>query len=251
MKIIIWQARIIMNFLDINILLLSLDISLYLEGYWKYGDRCTFAHGEIDMRAKFVPAESLYPTTIQSMPVDNKQIVQMGYEAADYPAFSQPMGVPTNMVYHPVDIPIEQQMPSNDAFGMIDFVNQITEEDEPQFSKVFSQLEISAHSKTNGLIEKAAPTFSFPISGKANGKSKFGFEYESLTESIDDLELVNSSDKGWKTKLDQAKFELVIGNSQEAEKILKEMMDNKEIKYKDFVSFDNSAFRHAFDPISD
>jgi hypothetical protein len=63
--------------------------------------------------------------------------------------------------------------------------------------------------------------------------------------------LTNSSDKEWKTKFDQAKFEIEIGNTQEADKILKEMLDNGEIKYKDFVSIDNGAFMNAFTPISE
>ena len=172
------------------------------------------------MRAKFVPAESLYPTTAPQMSVENKIMSPMSYGAVDYSAFSQPIGVAPSSIYQHVEAPMDQSMPSNDVFGMSDFVNQLTEEDEAPFLKSIPQHEI-LHNGTNGFVAKVAPkapAFTISTNNKANGKSKFGFEYESLTEGIDDIELVNSSDKEWKTKLDQAKFELEIGNSQEAEK---------------------------------
>lgn len=224
-----------------------------LEGYWKYGDRCTFAHGDIDMRAKFVPAESLYPTASPVMQIE-KPMVPMAYGGGvDYSGFSQPM-MPvhsTGMLYS--QPPVDQMIPSRDPFEMTELVDQLTEEEDTNsFMNKFNYSD-STHSASNGFTSKATQIvspFAISIDKRTNGKSKFIFDYESLTESIGDLELTNLSDKEWKTKFDQAKFEIEIGNTQEAERILKEMMDNKEIKYKEFT-IDNGAFMNALTPISD
>lgn len=198
------------------------------------------------MRAKFVPAESLYPTT-QSM-------TPMSYGAVESTAYTQPMtpAHPSVMGYMPMSV--DQVAPSGDTFEMNNFVDQITEDDDQNsFLQTFNYAE-NSHNEANGFTAnppQIVSPFSISTDKRANGKSKFGFEYESLTDSIEDLELTNPADKELKTKFDQAKFEIEIGNTQEAEKTLKQMMDNKEIKYKDFIGIDNNAFMNAFTPISE
>ena len=205
------------------------------------------------MRAKFVPAEALYPPTAPVMVAESKPMYPMSYAPAEYSMFPHNSASFLPPTFQPIESPFDQSMPLGDTFGMSDFVNKLTEEDTNPYARAFEYPEILAR-KTNGFTAKTAPkipTFTSSTENKANGKSRFGFEYESLTESIDDLELTNSADKESKTKLDQAKFEIEIGNVIVAEKLLKEMLENNEIKYKDFVSFDNTAFLNAFTPISE
>lgn len=61
-----------------------------IEGFWKYGDRCTFAHGEVDLRAKFVPASSLYSSIPSQPPTEPVSQISAAYGSIDYGAFSQP-----------------------------------------------------------------------------------------------------------------------------------------------------------------
>lgn len=68
----------------------------HLEGFCKYGDRCTFAHGDVDLRAKFVPASNMYPGGTQSVSGEASQIPAQSNGGIDYSAFSQPPdAVPT------------------------------------------------------------------------------------------------------------------------------------------------------------
>jgi hypothetical protein len=151
------------------------------------------------MRAKFVPAESLYPTAPPVMQMEKKPMVSMPYGAVDYSAFTQPMTPvhPTGM-HHLIQTSNEQTIPQGDTFGMSDYVNQITEEDDSNsFMRTFNYGE-NVYPASNGFASNPTSIvspFTISTNKRANGKSKFGFEYESLTESIDDLELTNSSDK--------------------------------------------------------
>lgn len=62
-----------------------------IEGFCKYGDRCTFAHGEVDMRAKFVPASNMYATATPSVVTEMPVAPVPSNGGIDYSVFSQPI----------------------------------------------------------------------------------------------------------------------------------------------------------------
>uniref|UniRef100_A0A7S3N8B0 C3H1-type domain-containing protein n=1 Tax=Euplotes harpa TaxID=151035 RepID=A0A7S3N8B0_9SPIT len=234
-----------------------LESNFIQEGYCKYGERCTFAHGDQDLKAKFVPAETLYPTGPQQMYPEKVTSTAPMYGTVDYSAFAPPpsMQSASYSVPEPVE-PSEKQAEFSLDFGMGPFdVNKLTEDfDEKLFVGSFSY-QSNGKAKENGFKPKAAPSYATSVPkyefGLSSEKSRFGFEYEPLHESIHELELTNPSDKSLKEKFDQAKFEIDIGNELEGNKILKEMMDNQEIRYKIFNPVDNGVFMNAFTPFSE
>lgn len=81
--------------------------------------------------------------------------------------------------------------------------------------------------------------------------SKFGFGYDSLVESIDELELTNPSNKADEKRFQAAKDYIDSGNEGEANAILEEMMEKKKLQYKQLSYFGNDIFMSPFTPISD
>lgn len=70
------------------------------DGTCQFGDRCTFAHGESDLRAKFIPL------TYASPPYQPSHMVPMGYPSPDgmsgYPGYDPyHMGQPSHMMHPP------------------------------------------------------------------------------------------------------------------------------------------------------
>lgn len=103
--------------------------------------------------------------------------------------------------------------------------------------------------KTSNVLSSSAKD-SLPIISSEKETSKFGFEFGPLSESIDDLELT-TTDRAIKDKFLQAKFEIDVGNIPEANKILKEMMENEEIRYKQLSFLDNNGFLGEYAPTSE
>lgn len=224
------------------------------EGHCKYGDRCTFAHGEHDIRAKFVPAEAVYPANPQTQVVEAAQVAQPGFETVDFGAFSPP---PSSMGTTPAfamqdpgqdlatkengDYGSDSQLPNFDPNKMVDDFDQ-----EPFFS--------SFNYKANGAGDDPMSGSSKPIKGPFQENnpmglmSKFGFGYESLAENIDELELINNNKESVE-KFSQAKYQIEMGNNEEGNRILNEMM-GKEIRYKQYSNLEN-PFSSTFAPISE
>ena len=90
-------------------------------------------------------------------------------------------------------------------------------------------------------------------SGMVMGKSevsKFGFGYESLSQNIDELELA-TDDPQAETMFQKAKDLITWENAEEAENILKQMLDAGEIRYKQISGFENDLFMNTFNPLHD
>ena len=86
--------------------------------------------------------------------------------------------------------------------------------------------------------------------GQQPETSKFGFGYEPLSQSIDELELTND-DPYSAMMFQKAKDELKSGNESDAEQILRQMFDNGEIRYKHLSAFGSNLLMSTFAPISD
>lgn len=227
---------------------------IFSAGHCKYGDRCTFAHGELDMRAKFVPAELLYPSTTQQSSMDQTQMAQPVYGTVDYSAFSHP---PASVVATPYanQEPVQEALNHKNSDYGSDFqlpafdASQLDEFDQEPFMNAFP-------GKANG--GKKHESMSFPSSltkespednGKYREMSKFGFGYEALSENLDELELT-SSKKELVEKFSQAKYQIEMGNLEEGNQILNEMMENNEIRFKQFFGIDHDIL-NTFAPISE
>lgn len=86
--------------------------------------------------------------------------------------------------------------------------------------------------------------------GQQQEISKFGFGYEPLSQSIDELELTKE-DSYTSMMFQKAKDELKSGNEIESENILRQMFDNGEIRYKHLSAFGSNLLMSTFAPISD
>lgn len=86
---------------------------------------------------------------------------------------------------------------------------------------------------------------------KPSGKSKFSFGEESPAESIEELELKSIATSLDKSKFEQAKLYIGSGNLDEADAILKDLLEQDKIEYKQMNYFDNNIFMDSFAPISD
>lgn len=98
----------------------------------------------------------------------------------------------------------------------------------------------------------SAGTASMPQSApayKSQETSKFGFHYDSLVHSIDDLELTSSNEES-DYLFDRAKKQFAFGNEAEAEMILKQLYENGEIRYKQFL-ISGSGIMNTFAPLTD
>lgn len=210
------------------------------------------------MRAKFVPAEMLYPSATQTTPGTTTDAQAPSYGTVDYSAFAQP---PTSVAGTAFasqeagfDSNSKSQTNNNSDFVMPPFdPNQLSDDfNNDPFLKAFSYPSNEQKEK-NGSTSKRVPSASTKESPHTSGSftetSKFGFNYEPLSESINELELA-SNDKALKEKFEKAKFEIEIGNYSEGNKILKEMMDNKELRYSSSHYFDHNILS-TFAPLTD
>ena len=80
--------------------------------------------------------------------------------------------------------------------------------------------------------------------------SKFGFRYDSLVHSIDDLELATTNVES-KYLFNRAKNQYSFGNDAEAELLLKQLLESGEIRYKQFSISESGIMMSTFEPLSD
>ena len=234
-----------------------------IEGHCKYGDRCTFAHGDQDMRAKFVKAELLYSSAAQPQVPEQVQLQApapapvANFGTVDYGAFSQPPTMPATTptmpvpevqqevkVSEPVDYGSDFQIPTFDPQNL---------QDGAESPSVFPSYEfksngILADPISNVLTSSTSPGLGNPVPSTGE-MSKFGFGYEALSENLDELELTSNA-KDQVEKFSQAKYQIEMGNTEKGNEILNEMMKSNEIKYKEFSNIDQHIL-NTFAPISD
>ena len=110
--------------------------------------------------------------------------------------------------------------------------------------------------KANGGSKQEPKSFPSSVTKESqedNGKyrqmSKFGFGYEALSENLDELELT-SNKKELVEKFSQAKYQVEMGNLEEGNQILNEMMEDGEIRFKQFFGIDHDIL-NTFAPISE
>lgn len=184
----------------------------------------------------------------------SSQMTQPSYGTVDYSAFSNPSAsiVPTPYAsqepiqethnHKNLDYGSDFQLPAFDS-------SQLDEFDQDPFMNPFS-------GKANGGVK--LESMSFPSSAtkethEENGKykemSKFGFGYEALSENLEELELT-SNRKELIEKFSQAKYQIEMGNLEEGNQILNEMMENNEIRFKQFFGIDHDIL-NTFAPISE
>jgi len=242
------------------------------EGYCKYGDRCTFAHGEVDLREKFVPASTMYSATTPGAPGGVAESYQKmsppiavehpasmaGYSSGysgviDYSAFSQPpdMVASYGMAGMGKDMAYGYYGMEQEAFQMPSAFPPTYESQPSPYCQQFADPNNGYASEFKPMIssgkvkstKKPAPAFS-------QETSKFGFGYESLSQNIDELELAAPNESS-EIMFDRAKTEMTFGNEAEAEAILKQMFENGEIRYKQFSEFSSNLLMNTFAPIQD
>lgn len=207
------------------------------------------------MRAKFVPAEMLYPSATQNQQPDAPMQQAATFGTVDYSAFSQPP-TSTDAAFGNTAEPVAEVVQKENSDYGSDF--QIPTFDPSHFVDDIDQDPFlsSFNYKANGSIAKAVASVpssstkdSTPEIKKPGVASKFGFNYESLADNIEELELINNS-KELNNKFSQAKYQNDLGNHEEANKILTEMMNNQEIRYKHFTGIENGMMS-TFAPISE
>lgn len=226
-----------------------------LEGHCKYGDRCTFAHGELDMRAKFVPAELLYPSTGQVPPTEPITVPASTYGAVDYSAFSQPATTVAaaafatpELIQEPFskethDYDSDFQIPAFDPTQIVDDIDNMP------FLNSFSYKDSSSDVKQVKSVPSSSTKDSPPNSGAPKEVSKFGFGYEALSDNLDELEITSNS-KEVIERFSQAKYQIEMGNLEEGNQILNDMMNKSEIRYKEYSNLENHIMS-TFAPISE
>jgi hypothetical protein len=211
------------------------------------------------MRAKFVKAELLYPSATQQ---SNSEVVQppsSAFGTVDYSAFTAPPGTTiAEASFGNAEIVQEAEQKESSDFGS-DFnippfdPNQFNEDNENNgFLNSFNYKNENgeaAQAPEASNVTKASPQ----MEGEAKNVgqvSKFGFGYEALSENLDELE-VTSNSKGVVEKFSQAKYQIEMGNIDEGNQILNDMMTSGEIKYKEFSSIDQHIMSSTFGPISE
>jgi hypothetical protein len=186
--------------------------------------------------------------------MDSTQMGQPVYQAVDYSAFSHPSNSLAATTYSNQE-PIQETINHKNSDYESDFqlpvfdVDQFDVIDHMPFMKSFS-------GKANGgnKHEKmSSPSSVIKENPEDNEKyremSKFGFGYEALSENLDELELT-SNKKELVEKFSQAKYQIEMGNLDEGNQILNEMMENNEIRFKQFFGIDHDIL-NTFAPISE
>lgn len=194
----------------------------------KYGERCTFAHGDLDMRAKFVPASTLYPTATPGFVQEPATQATQAYSGVDFAAFSPPEQTADVYASYPVQGAVYDNVfqppgaSESDTFGApIPTPSMATPGVMPGQIQSFPD-----QSNSNGING-----MQFEDAQMVPETSKFGFGFDSLTTSIEELEL-NSTSATSAESFEKAKQALNDGDENQAEEILKELMQNGEIRYK-------------------
>lgn len=210
------------------------------------------------MRAKFVKAELLYPSATQQSNTEVVQPQNPTFGTVDYDAFMAPPGTTVaEASFGNSQIIQEAEQKEASDFGS-DFnippfdPNQFNDDnDNNGFLNSFNY-----KNENEGVVKNSLPSNSTKASPPQVGEprtrgqvSKFGFGYEALSENLDELE-VTSTSKEVVEKFSQAKYQIEMGNIEEGNQILNEMMSNGEIRYKEF-SIDQHIMSSTFGPISE
>jgi len=173
------------------------------------------------------------------------------YKNVEQPVSSQP-----NTAYssqEPIyDSPFTMQTAFTNDFNFSPFnFENYNDENNNNYFDVFgfqSELNEVPASKSHSIPSNSTKD-SPPLSNNYPESSKFGFGFEPLSEYINDLELTTST-KSIKDKFETAKFEIEVGNLPEANRILKEMLDNQEIRYKQLSFLDGNLINGSYTSIS-
>lgn len=205
------------------------------------------------MRAKFVKAELLYPTATQQQVENGSQSTNPSYGTVDYSAFSQPpVGMTESAFTSQNQVPDHEMEKIINAFDS-DF--HIPGLDSSQFNEEENNNAFLNHFSYNGNGDAHDNDISHPSKSDQSegetkkGVSKFGFGYEELSENLSELELTTTS-KELIEKFSQAKYQIEMGNIDDGNQILNEMMNNNEIRYKEFSNIDQHIMS-TFAPISE
>lgn len=259
-----------------------------IGAHCKYGDRCTFAHGDHDMRAKFVKAELLYSPAAQPQSADPSQMQAMGanseYGTVDYSAFSQPpsleqvappVPVQTTVVPEPAtESQAKEAADYGSDFQIPVFQDHFQEEDDNQFFNSFNynngDLNSNGHSSAMtsstpkemfseqkdqrevskfDFVKDAPESPSHGAAGLVDQMKSLKISQDSLVERIEELELTTDKQEAIE-KFSQAKYQIEMGNVEKGNEILGEMFASKQIKYKEFSNIDQHIM-NTFGPISD
>lgn len=239
------------------------------------------------MRAKFVKTELLYSPGAYPGPADPSQIQTMpptsDFRAVDYSVFSQPppLAPPMDHAQAPTKV-VPDAVEEAKGKGASDFGSdlQIPVFDGNNFQDEDNNFFNSFNYNNNGFgIGGYSGVDESPTSGDYFSKqtgprnaSKFDFCYDytdnsphdsslvtqmmnlkvspdALSDRIDDLELT-SDNKDIIQKFSLAKYQIEMGNIEEGNNILNQMMENKEIAFKKYSEMDQDILK-TFAPISD
>lgn len=237
-------------------------------GYCKYGDRCTFAHGDVDLKPKFVPASTVYPDTAPEMTQDSTmqatQINQSPSYGIDYSSFSQPSDA-FQVFSNP-----EQNYSNSTAFTAFDqgddYQNQQVSFGGSQMASVpFSGYggmgmnngfhDNQFKSPGNNFMNQETSSNVYPgftpygMSSK-NETSKYGFVYDSHADNIDELEPTDPKDETTKNRLNLCRKRIQEGLIEEANAMLSGMLKTNKLTYKNLSNLENNII-NPFSSISD
>lgn len=239
------------------------------------------------MRAKFVKAELLYSSGAQPGMGDPSQFQAMPhsseYGTVDYSAFTQPptmvapvehAPVPTTVVPQATEeVKAQEASDYGSDFQIPTFDGNNFQDEENNFFNSFNYNNNGFGFNGYANAEESPTTrdlFSHPSDPRK--VSKFDFcndaadtspeenalvrqmmnlkvSPDALSDRIDDLELT-SSDQEVIQKFSQAKYQIEMGNVEEGNKILSQMLENQEIAFKKYSSMDQAPFK-TFTPVSD
>jgi len=217
------------------------------------------------MRAKFVPAELLYPSATQPTSLESPHLQSNSHGAADYSSFNHNGKNGQEMQYNSYANSVFAQPQVSVAAAAFSSQEPVVKEAVlQQTSSYDSDFQIPGFDPSQLAEDIDSEPFLNSFTYKANGAkpkepksvpssmtkdshsepegkrevSKFGFGYEALSENIDGLELTTNT-KDLVEKFSQAKYQIEMGNVDEGEQILTSMMGNNQIRFKEFVGLDD------------
>jgi hypothetical protein len=206
------------------------------------------------MRAKFVKAELLYPSATQQQVADGSQQMNPSYGTVDYSAFSQPpVGIAASAFSNQEqasNIEMEKMMSTFDSeFHIQSTIDSNQFNDESNNNVFLNHFNFNDNGDAQEIENQNQAKVDQSESETKQGVSKFGFGYEELSENLSELELTTSS-KELIEMFSQAKYQIEMGNIEDGNQILNEMMSNNEIRYKEFSNIDQHIMS-SFTPISE
>jgi len=229
------------------------------------------------MRAKFVKADLLYSSPPQPQVLDPNQLqgppppFQPTMGTVDYNAFSQPPPLPHTSI-NIINPEHQDESKEKEAFDFgsdfqipaFEAANFHDDEDDTNmpFFKSFSYTDSEPTTQTSNNVKTSSTSKeSLPQTSQVE-VSKFGFngvfpdntqqedfESESLSDNIAELELTSNT-KELNQRFSQAKYQVEMGNTEKGNEILGEMMDKKEIRYKELSNIEQDII-NTLGPLSD